>query len=133
MPVTYQIDACRGLIQTRCVGAVSLADVQQHFRQLALDPRLPDRPDVLLDLLDLTSVPQSDQLRAVAADIQSLASSIRWGAFAVVADRDVLFGMSRMLEAFTSDAFGASRVFRSRHEAMDWLSAQRAQGPARAG
>jgi hypothetical protein len=93
-----------------------------HFRLLKTDPELPERLDVLLDLADVTSVPEREQLREVAAAIEELKSTVEWGACAVVARQDVLFGMSRMFETFADGSFARTHVFRERHEAERWLS-----------
>jgi hypothetical protein len=46
---------------------------------------------------------------------------VTWGHLAVVAERDVLFGMSRVFEALTESHFASARVFRRRDEAEAWL------------
>ena len=55
MPITYTIDTYtidvpRALIVTRCIGRVTLAEVQEHFQELARFWPPVDRLDVLLDL-----------------------------------------------------------------------------------
>lgn len=122
MPIAYAIDGSRGLVWTRCIGPVSPADVEAHFRQLESEPDLPEHLDVLLDLLDITSTPESDQLRDVASIIRGVAPQIHWGACAIVAEKDVIFGMSRMLAAFAEDAFQNVNVFRRCDQAEDWLA-----------
>ena len=121
MHVTYELDASSGLIETRCRGCVRLDDVMDHFRRLESDPRLPERLDVLLDLAAVTSIPDSNQLRHVAGAIARLETMVDWGAFAIVAPQDVLFGMSRMLEVFSEGSFARIRVFRHGDEARRWL------------
>lgn len=119
--VTYRLDPSTGLIETRCAGPVSLDDVMQHFVQLQADPRLPERLDVLLDLTEVTSVPEAGQLRRVA-DAVARISSVELRAFAIVATRDVLFGMSRVFEVFIAERFERTRVFRRAEEARHWLA-----------
>ena len=43
---------------------------------------------------------------------------------AVVAEKDILFGLSRMWEIFISDAPGDTAVFRSMDEAKSWVAEQ---------
>jgi hypothetical protein len=121
VPVTYEIDAGRGLIRTRCVGATTLPDVMDHFRILRSDPALPEMMSVLLDLTELTSPPDSAQIREVAAETGRMREVVRWGALAVVAPTDVLFGMSRMLEVMAETHFESTRVFRELAPAEAWL------------
>lgn len=46
MPVTYTLDAKARLARTLCVGHVTFAEVQAHFRELQSDPNSPGRLDV---------------------------------------------------------------------------------------
>ena len=124
MPILYEIDQARGLIRTRCAGAVSLDEVLAHFKELRTEPGLPVRVNVLLDLSALASAPERDQLRAVVAEMKELGSDMRWGVLAIVAKTDLLFGMSRILGVFVEDSVSNTGVFRQPAEAERWLDAQ---------
>jgi len=69
MTVTYRIDQAKRRIHTRCIGAVTLDEVLQHFADLVRDPDCPARLDVLLDLSEITSLPTSSQLTAVTTEV----------------------------------------------------------------
>jgi hypothetical protein len=124
MPIRYDIDEVRGLIRTRCVGETTLAEVTKHFEELRADPRLPKRVSVLLDLTALATAPDRDQLRSVVAEVKEVGASLRWGALAIVARTDLLFGMSRILAVFVEEVFTKTGVFRQLAEAERWLDAQ---------
>jgi hypothetical protein len=124
MPVTYRIEQAKQLIHTRCIGPVVLEEVRQHFVTLSRDRECPERLDVLLDLSERTTLPESDQLRSVTSDIAHLRPRIQFRR-AVVASRPPLFGMARMFEVFAECYFSATRVFRTGVEAMAWLEEQR--------
>jgi hypothetical protein len=125
MPVTYTLDAKERLIRTQCVGDVTLAEVLAHFRELERDPNSPGRVDVFLDLSETTSLPVTVQIAAVADEIKRIRAKVRFHACAVVAQRDALFGMLRMLEVKAEPFFHAFCVFRVSTEAETWLAAQR--------
>lgn len=127
MPVTYRIDSVAQFIHTRCTGAVVLDEVRQHFVTLSQDPACPSRLDVLLDLSEMTTVPESGQLRIVAADIARIRRQIQFGSCAIVAPAQAIFGMSRMFEIFAENYFAATHVFRSEVEATRWLEWRRRQ------
>ena len=127
MPVTYQLDRTQRLIVTTCVGEVVLSDVLAHFRELAAEPSLPERLDVLLDLTEMSSLPKSDHLREAARAVERLTEKLKWGDLCVVANRDALFGMSRVFEALTEAYFDEARVVRHRDEGEQWLAARMAQ------
>lgn len=121
MPVTYRIDKTKKIIYTTCVGDVTPDEVFDHFRVLVQDPDCPDRLNVMLDLSESASVPESHQLREVVDQIESIRHKVRFGVCAIVASRDVLFGMSRMFQVFAEKWFREIRVCRARDEAEAWL------------
>jgi hypothetical protein len=125
MSVTYRINREAGLIETYCKGEVTLEEVMDHFRQLEAEPLLPERLDVLLDLDQSTTVPESDQLLEITRAVERLKARVQWGACAIVASRDALFGMSRVFEVLAEGLFARTRVFRERKDAERWLTARR--------
>ena len=130
VPVTYSIDKKQGIIRTRCAGFVNLEQVVEHFRMLEQDPDCPAALDVLLDLSETTSLPESNQLKVVNNEIGRIRSRIQFGACAIVAARDALFGMARMFEIFAANSFRAIRVFRLYADAEAWLASQRLDDPS---
>jgi len=126
MPVTYQINREARFIETYCTGAVTFEEVMSHFEQLEDEAALPERLDVLLDLAGATTLPESGQLLEVARAVDRLKAKLEWGACAIVASRDALFGMSRMFEAFVEGSFARIAVFRKREDAKGWLACCRA-------
>ena len=125
MPVTYQIDKNESLIRTRCSGTVTLPEVLGHFRELEIDDDCPSELDVLLDLSQQATVPTSDQLRAVSKEILRLRPSIKFGACAIVAGSDAVFGSALVFEVFAARGFRATKVFWHASTAEAWLSSQR--------
>jgi len=127
MPLAYAIDTKERVIRTRCVGMLTFAEVVNHFQELERDPNCAEHLDVLLDLSEVNSLPETGQLRAVSYEIRKLQAKVRFDACAVVADRDALFGMLRMFEVMVENYFRLFRVFRVAAEAEAWLRSQRDQ------
>ena len=125
MPVKYTMDAKQKLIRTKCIGHVTLEEVLAHFRELERDSHSADRLDVFLDLSETSSLPGTVQIAAVADEIKRIQTKVRFNACAVLAQRDALFGMLRMLEVKAEPFFRAFRVFRVSSEAETWLASQR--------
>jgi hypothetical protein len=121
MPVTYQINRETSFIETHCTGEVTLDEVLGHFQQLEAEPSLPERLDVLLDLAEMTSLPDSAELQEVTRAVDRLRAMVEWGACAIVASRNALFGMIRMFEVLAEGLFVRIHVFRERTEAERWL------------
>ena len=124
MPVVYEIDQARGIIRTRCIGNVTLKEVIGHFPTLAQDPGCPARLDVLLDLSEMTALPEPDQLREISDGIGRVSDRVRFDACAIVAPSDVLYGLLRMFEVFAEKQFRTTRVSRDVGEAEAWLLTQ---------
>ena len=129
MTISYEIDRERGVLRTRCLGHTTLPEVLDHFAALAAQPDLPRGLDVLLDLSQQVAAPERDQLRAVAGEMKDLTSKLGWGAIAIVATTDLMFGMSRMLGIFAEGHFSNTGVFRSLAEAERWLENERRKRP----
>jgi len=125
MPVTYTIDVSRRVIRTRCFGNLTLAEVVDHFRELAEDPACPSQLDVLLDLSGTESLPESDQLMSVTLELGKIRQRVQFGLCAVIAERDALFGMMRIFEVKAEKYFRELQVFRVATEAEKWLAKPR--------
>ena len=85
MPVTYQFDADKRTVRTKCLGTVTLEEVIDHFRALEEDSECPDRLDVLLDLTEVDSVPETRQISTVINEIKRVRGRVRFGACAIAA------------------------------------------------
>uniref|UniRef100_Q02CN6 STAS/SEC14 domain-containing protein n=1 Tax=Solibacter usitatus (strain Ellin6076) TaxID=234267 RepID=Q02CN6_SOLUE len=132
MPITYQIDRRAAFIRTRCFGNVTLEEVRDHFRQLVKEPDLPQFLDVFLDLRDMASSPSAGQIREAGNTIARLPPAVRFGACAIVAQRDAIYGISRMFSVFVEPFFTAISAFRSASEAETWLRAHHSKEMAAA-
>jgi hypothetical protein len=125
MPVTYVIDAATHLIRTVCARPLTFAEVLDHFRQLNEDSACTGHLDVLLDLTDADSVPETIQLGAVGAAVNALRKKVTFRACGIVAVTDVMFGMMRVFEVKAEGYFQAIRVFRKISDAEAWLLLQK--------
>ena len=71
----------------------------------------------------------SSQLRLIAAEVGRVKKTkIEWGACAIIASSDAMFGMTRMFQVFAEEHFADSCVFREREEAERWIAALRTSG-----
>lgn len=125
MPVSCKVDPADSLIRTHCSARTTFPEVLAHFAELRSMPDLPQPLDVFLDLTEIETLPTLDQLEAVAATTGSLTPDMRWGAMAIIAASDVVFGTSRIYEALVSHYFERIQVFRNAVEADAWLEGVR--------
>lgn len=122
MPISYSIDPLKARIRTRCVEFTTLEEAIEHFAELSADPRCPPRLDVLLDLREITSLPALEKLRELARRAASV-PGISFRNLAIIAVRDDVVGMMRMLQIYGQRAFEATAIFESGEEGEAWLDA----------
>jgi hypothetical protein len=128
MPVTYKIDSVEKIIRTSCTSPLTFAQVIEHFQELQRDPACSGYLDVLLDVSEADTLPESGQLGTINLELGALRDQVQFGICAIAATRDAMFGMMRMFEALARPYFVATRVFRSLAEAESWLASQRSGG-----
>jgi len=121
MSITFNIDTQASLIRTVGSGDVTLAEIDEHFIQLAKDWPRGAKLNVLLDLSGCTALPEIWQLQTAAARIQMFGGRKRFHRCAVVATRELLYGLFRVFELLADQRFTAIRVFRNEAAAMLWL------------
>lgn len=118
MPVTYTIDAARRLVLTRAEGLVTAEDFMDHGKRLGEDPGFDPSFSQLLDCSDVAQLELSTEaLRGMAKFRLFGAGSRR----AVVAPRDLHYGLARMYEMLRFDSPEEVQVFRSLEDARFWL------------
>ena len=120
MPVIFTIDVPMALVVTRCVGRVTLAEVQEHFWELARVWPSVGRLNVLLDLTAQTSLPTLKELEDVATELDEQIGPQRFGRCAVVTQQDLHEPM-QMFEVLAGGLFDAIEVFRTPSAALMWL------------
>jgi len=122
--VTYKIDSDKKTVRTDCVGLVTLEEVIGHFQTLEQDSECPDRLDVLLNLTQMESLPETHEISRIVTEIKRVRVQVRFGACAIVANRDAVVGMMRVFEALADECFRVTHTFREVHEAEAWLILQ---------
>ena len=132
MPVTYHIDAAEKIIRTTCSSPITLEQVIEHFHTLKKDPACRGNLDVVLNVSEADSPPESSQLGRIKVELAAIREQVQFGTCAIVASRDAMYGMMRVFEVYSGQYFGIIRVFRGSAEAEAWLASQRAARDARA-
>ena len=121
--VESRTDLTRGLTEYLCTGVVDRAEITD-----AVDAFYADTPtlNVLWDLAEANiSALSAADIQMVAEHTAARAHSRTEGKTALVAPKDIGFGLSRMFQVFAdlADHEGDVKVFRTRDEAMEWLDA----------
>lgn len=121
MPFTLRIDADSGIAIMACAGELGLADAKQGAL-LLWESQESETVPVVCDL-------RSARLSFSAVDIREIARFIHerqpekpLPRLAVVAPRDLEFGLARMFETWREDRATDVRIFRDYEEAVRWAA-----------
>jgi len=120
MPVRFEIDAEQRRIYTTWEGAVTLKENQDFIRALSEHPDFDPTFDQLSDARAVTAAVPSDRLADLARSQVFAAGSRR----AILVESDLVFGVSRMYQAYAGQGGPEVRVFRDPDEANVWLDRQ---------
>ena len=118
MPIDYHINIQEGVVYTTGSGVVTPDDLRAVRARLAADADFSPNLRQIIDLRTMTGIGfTSQEVRELAADDSFGPDSRR----AILAGKDLDFGMARMYAAGTGKIHENFRVFRDEDEARDWI------------
>lgn len=118
MPARYEIDTERRIILSSASGTLKDEDLQSHQQALLSDPAFAPTFCQLWDFRGIDRVEVSNALLRELAGSRSFAPGAKR---AVVASRDLLYGLARMFQIMHDDAPEDFQVFRTLEDATSWL------------
>jgi hypothetical protein len=122
MSIKVNVDESRELVEIVFAGEVTKSEFIELMDRYFREPSSAF-PLGLFDLSDVTGVDvAAESVRDAARRAgEYVDSRLDGGKLAIVAPRDLLFGMARMYEILRGDSPVEVRVFREREEAESWL------------
>jgi hypothetical protein len=118
MTMSYEVDRERRRLVTVWQGDVTLQDVLQHLEHRAREGTLGFAQ--LIDATKACVAFTSKEAERIANAMKMYARKIRLGSTAILARKDVDFGMYRLFGTVADEAY-AVNVFRSGEPARQWL------------
>lgn len=120
MPVTYHYDT--NIVVLALVGEYSVDELHSALLKSLEDPQCPSKPCLLIDLTASESIQKrsSDQVNSMARFVGSLGQRFS-NRIAMVASRDLHFGLVRMGSAGAEERGVHTEVFRNIQDARKWL------------
>lgn len=120
MPVTYSLIG--SILKLNLEGQYEPGDIIAQFQAGLADPRCPGQVALLIDVTDSESLEtrEPQQIRHVAEYLGPYRERIG-GRCAVVAARDVHFGLSSMGVVYSESVGIEAAVFRDSKSALEWL------------
>lgn len=120
MPLTYRVDTTHGIVRSHGSGTLTMDELLGYFEASRADPHYHESMHRLMDLREVTHLPSSEDIRALAAFARTKAP-VETARMAILASSDLAFGVSMMFKAFVG--YGERLiVVRDEREAMDWLT-----------
>lgn len=123
MPITYHLRSVERSVIIVHEGVVNDNEFLAFYKALYEDKRIDKSFNLLVDLQRTKSSERGGAaLRELAQFIQGLFKNVqKKPKVAVVAPKDVSFGMARMYSFFSSEVPWEFNIFRSIDNALDWL------------
>ena len=121
MPVEYRYEP--SIVVIEMIGEYSLQELSQTILNSLSDSNCPAEPFMLLDISRSTSINNrsNQQIQSITQLIISLKGRIG-NKIALVALKDLPYGLMRMSSVGSEDRGFESKVFRDIKQAIQWLS-----------
>ena len=127
MTVEYIYDEKENFIYTKFSGIITDEDLENQAKAVAVDPRVKPGARELVDLRAVDSVEASTEtLGFIIFTDKEHRKKFEGMRIAIVAPRDLLFGLSKIFEVLSDveNAPSEINVFRTMAEAKRWLNIQ---------
>ncbi|HEB57528.1 MAG TPA: hypothetical protein ENI98_14740 [Gammaproteobacteria bacterium] len=124
MPVKTVIDIEKNLVTHTINGGFGLVDIEPAWRAMLVDPKFQAGMNVLWDFrlgMQTSSFSADDMRHIVSMTAEHIKQRGAEYKLALLAPRDLYFGLSRMFEAYGDEIPIKIHAFRSMQEALDWL------------
>ena len=121
MPVEYRYDS--NIVVIEMIGEYSVQELSQTILNSIADSKCPAKPFMLIDISRSTSINNRSmqEIQSITQLIISLKSRIG-NKIALVASKDLPYGLMRMSSVGSEERGFESYVFRDIKQAIQWLS-----------
>lgn len=124
MAILRAIDPAGNLVSMTCTGAITMTDIRDAFLEMLDDPAFRPGANMLWDFRTI------EKGAATEEEIVDLVSMVkenqpRRGSgykVALLADKDLFYGLTRMYQAYSGSLPFEVMAFRSMDEASQWLA-----------
>jgi hypothetical protein len=122
MAIEYKIIADKKLILAKGIGTVKGNDVLSHLEKLAADENYISPMKKLVDYRNIDNILiSSEEAIAIAKKKKDLSERFKNERCAFISPGDLTYGTARVHQALVQGIDLNTEVFRSLHEALNWL------------
>lgn len=118
MPVKYSISGNRIIIMSH--GTLTIPEIERLFSQVDNDPGFAPGMSVLALNRDVKFEITTNEALHLSQLMRSLKH--RFEKFAIVVERNIHFGLARMIQAYYENRQLQFKVFKERKDAENWLN-----------
>jgi len=120
MPVTYRFDS--NIVIIELVGEYSMDDIRTTILNSLADTKCPATPFILIDLSESRSIYNrtSEDVKTMVRSLSSLRERFN-NRIALVAQKDLPYGLMRMGSVFSEEQGMPVEIFRTFANARKWL------------
>ncbi len=122
MSLEYTYDPQTRLIRIACKGAISIDERIQLVHHLMDDPHLPASASILIDVNEVTNVPNYKEIGVIGSLIEKLLSRFR-DRVAILNAKVGHVTLSHMVSLTVGGKHGQVRVFSCETDARTWFGA----------
>ena len=123
MPITYSLDAERGLIFESWSGDVSASDLADYWRAYLADPEVMAIRRTVVDLRDSNPTFTGAELSSLIHNIVFDVLGERDWITAIVVAKPLQFGVSRQYQVF-AECYSRDAIFEDPDLALAWIQGQ---------
>jgi len=120
LPITYSLDAERGLIFESWSGDVSASDLADYWRAYLADPEVMAIRRTVVDLRDSNPTFTGAELSSLIHNIVFDVLGERDWITAIVVAKPLQFGVSRQYQVF-AECYSRDAIFEAPEEALAWI------------
>ncbi len=121
MQISRSIDPQKRIVHTIVTGEITLNEIRADMMRLACNSSYtPDMPG-LIDMRNATARLSADEILELSMVIKANPHVVRFTRRALLVNSDLMYGLYRMFESFTSDGSAVYRVFRDEQAARAWI------------
>ncbi|HET9424653.1 MAG TPA: hypothetical protein VFO55_04710 [Gemmatimonadaceae bacterium] len=119
MPMTFEVDKAHHVLRSRATGPLTIDDLIGYLTESRAHPDFDPGMDRWMDLREITQLPSSEDVRALAVYVRTRAP-VETARMAILASSDLAFGVAMMFKALVG--YGDRLVVvRNEDDAADWL------------
>lgn len=123
MPYDHRVDVGRRVIYVRGHGSVEIEATLDSIRRLPTEPGFEPDFLVLVDLRKSGWIPEVEEIRRIADEFAGLSKRFQ-NRIALLAEREVDFGIARMASSFVEARGIQMAAFKDRSDAERWLGVE---------